>query len=163
MKRQLLMLLMSMMGVTIFAQKEVTVNAGTIVPLRVTNTVAAANVKIGDKVLFTVSRDINITGITAIPYGTSVSGRVTLAKKSSWWGTKGRLSVNITEILMPNGIVIPLENGNVNIQGTNRTVLSVCLFPFIWPACFICGSKVELQAGYEIQANVASNTKLIVE
>lgn len=164
MKKFLLMLLMSMVCTSIFAQKEVMVKAGTIVSLKATNTVAAANVKVGDKVQFTVSRDINIDGTTAIPYGTLVTGNVTLAKKSSWWGTKGRLSMDIKEIVMPNGTVIPLQNGNIQIQGKNRTALSVCLFALVvWPACFICGSKAEMQAGYEIQANVASNTKLIVE
>ena len=65
---------------------------------------------------------------------------------------------------MPNGTVIPLENGMVQIQGKNRTALSVVLFTFVvWPACFICGSKAEMQAGYEIQANVAANTTLKVE
>ena len=89
------------MCVSAFAQKEVQVKAGTIIPLRATNTVAAADVKAGDKVLFTVARDVNIDGVTAIPYGTSVSGIITLAKKSSWWGTKGRLSLNVTELVMP--------------------------------------------------------------
>lgn len=164
MKKFLFMFLMSMLCTSMFAQKEVLVKAGTIIPLKATNTVAAADVKVGEKVQFTVSRDINIHGVTAIPYGTLVTGNVKLAKKSSWWGTKGRLSIDITEVIMPNGTVIPLQNGNIQIQGENRTVLSVCLFALvIWPACFICGSKAEMQAGYEIQANVASNTTLVVE
>lgn len=155
---------MSLLSTTTFAQQEVTLKAGTIIPLKVVNTIAAADVAIGDKVGFSVSRDININGVTAIPYGTLASGKVTLAKKSSWWGTRGRLSVEITELVMPNGTVIPLENGNIQIKGKNRTALSVLLFCFVTiPACAICGSKAEMQNGYEIQANVATNTKLIVE
>ena len=164
MKKFLFTLVMSLVYVSVFAQKEVQLKAGTIIPLRATNTVAAADVKAGDKVLFTVARDINIDGVTAIPYGTSVSGVITLAKRSSWWGTKGRLSFNVTEMVMPNGTVIPLQNGMVQIQGKNRTTLSVVLFALVvWPACFICGSKAEMQAGYEIQVNVAANTALKVE
>ena len=75
---------MSLMCVSAFAQKEVQVKAGTIIPLRATNTVAAADVKAGDKVLFTVARDVNIDGVTAIPYGTSVSGIITLAKNATY-------------------------------------------------------------------------------
>ncbi|WP_455541364.1 hypothetical protein [Prevotella fusca] len=164
MRKFLFTLVMGLTCMSVFAQKEITVKAGTIVPLRATNTVAAAKVKVGEKVLFTVARDINIAGVTAIPYGTSVSGVVTLAKKSSWWGTKGRLTLNITELVMPNGTVIPLQNGIVQIQGKNRTALSVTLFALVvWPACFICGSKAEIPAGYEIQANVAANTTFTVE
>lgn len=164
MRNFLFTLFLSLLSTTTFAQQEVTLKAGTIIPLKVVNTIAAADVAIGDKVGFSVSRDININGVTAIPYGTLASGKVTLAKKSSWWGTRGRLSVEITELVMPNGTVIPLENGNIQIKGKNRTALSVLLFCFVTiPACAICGSKAEMQNGYEIQANVATNTKLIVE
>lgn len=155
------------MGLTfsaVFAQKEVTVKAGTIVPLKATNTVLARDVKQGDKVAFSVARDINVDGVTAIPYGTVASGTVTLAKKSAWFGTRGRLTVNVNELVMPDGTVIPLQNGEVKIQGKNRTALSVILFLFVTvPAAAITGSRAELQSGYEIQANVASNTTLKVQ
>lgn len=82
-----------MLSVATFAQKEVTVKAGTIVPLQIVNPTKAADVQKGKKVAFRVSRDINIDGVTAIPYGTLVNGSVYEAKKSSWWGTKGRLGI----------------------------------------------------------------------
>ena len=145
-------------------KKKLFLKQGRIVPLRSSNTVAAADVKVGEKVLFSVSRDINVGGVTVIPYGTAVSGKVTLAKRSSWWGTRGRLTVDINELLMPDGTVIPLQNGNIKILGKNRTVISVVLFAVvIWPACFLCGSKAEMQAGYEIQANIASNVTLKID
>ena len=147
------MLFMSMCYAFTYAQQEVTLKAGTLIPLRAQNTVAAANVKIGDKIPFTVSRDVQVGNITAIPYGTLASGIVTEAKKSKWWGTKGRLGIMINELVMPNGTVIPLDNGNLHVYGQNRTPLSVILFVFVWPACFICGSKAEMQAGYELQTN----------
>ena len=81
------------------------------------------------------------------------------AKRSSWWGTKGRLGIKISEMFGPNGEMIPLMNGDVYVTGKNRTTLSVLLFCFVTiPACFICGSKAEIPNGYEIQANVAANT-----
>ncbi len=157
-----MVLLAVSIGTTI--AQEVTVKAGTIVPLQVANYVKAADVKEGQKVLFKVSRDINVGGVTAIPYGTTVQGSVYEAKKSSWFGTKGRLGIKINEIVMPNGIVIPLNNGDIYVTGKNRTTLSVLLCCLVvWPAAFICGSKAELPNGYEIQANVAANTTFIVE
>ena len=151
------------MSISTFAQKEVTVKAGTLVPLQVVNSTKAADVMVGQKVAFRVSRDINIDGETAISYGTLVNGTVYEAKKSSWWGTKGRLGIRITEMYGPNGEMIPLTNGDVYVTGKNRTALSVVLFALVvWPACFICGSKAEIPAGYEIQANVAANTLIKV-
>ena len=160
MKKALFMCLaMCLLSVAAFAQKEVTVKAGTLVPLQVTNPTKAADVTVGQKVAFRVSRDINVDGVTAIPYGTIVNGTVYEAKKSSWWGTKGRLGIKISELYGPNGEMIPLTNGDVYVTGKNRTALSVCLcLCLVWPACFICGSKAEIPVGYEIQANVAANT-----
>ena len=151
------------MSLATFAQKEVTVKAGTLVPLQISNPTKAADVSVGQKVAFRVSRDINVDGVTAIPYGTIVNGTVTEAKKSSWWGTKGRLGIKINELFAPNGEMIPLANGDVYVTGKNRTALSVVLFALVvWPACFICGSKAEIPAGYEVQANVAANTPVKV-
>lgn len=160
------MFLLALSFVTVCAafSQEVTVKAGTIVPLQAVNAVKAADVDEGQKVSFRVSRDINVDGVTAIPYGTMVSGQVYEAQKSSWWGTRGRLGIRISEILLPNGEIIPLQNGDINIKGKNRTALSVVLFCVVtMPACFICGSKAEMPNGYEIQANVASNTTVKVK
>lgn len=156
-------LTLCLMSMTTFAQKEVTVKAGTLVPLQITNPTKAADVKEGQKVAFRVSRDINVDGVTAIPYRTTVNGTVYEAKKSSWWGTKGRLGIRINELITPNGDVVPLTNGDVYVTGKNRTALSVILFCFVtMPACFICGSKAEIPYGYEVQTNVAANTPVKV-
>lgn len=163
MKKLFVCLFLCILSVATFAQKEVTIKAGTMVPLQIVNPTKAVDVQKGQKVAFRVSRDINVKGVTAIPYGTFVNGSVYETKKSSWWGTKGRLGIKLDEIVMPNGEIIPLINGNVYVTGENRTTLSVVLFAlFVWPACFICGSKAEIPAGYEIQANVASNTMVKV-
>lgn len=163
MKKLFLCLVLCLMSMASFAQKEVTVKAGTLVPLQIANPTKAADVKEGQKVAFRVSRDINVDGVTAIPYGTTVNGTVYEAKKSSWWGTKGRLGIKINELITPNGEMIPLTNGDVYVTGKNRTALSVVLCALVvWPACFICGSKAELPAGYEVQANVAANTSVKV-
>ena len=159
MKKVFMCLALCLMSVSAFAQKEVTVKAGTIVPLQIVNPVKAADVSVGQKVAFRVSRDINVDGVTAIPFGTLVNGNVYEAKKSSWWGTKGRLGIKINELIAPNGEIIPLTNGDIYVTGKNRTTLSVLLFCFVTiPACFICGSKAEIPYGYELQANIAANT-----
>ena len=162
--KKLILLLACMMSLTSYAQSEVVVKAGTMVPLQNVNTTRATDVKVGDKMLFRVARDINVNGKTAIPYGTMVKGTVDQAKRSSWWGTKGRLRVNMTDICLPNGDIVPLDNCTAYVCGKNRTALSVSLFLFVvWPACFICGSKAEMQAGYEVVANVAANTTVKVD
>lgn len=135
-------------------QKKVTLPKGTIIPLQNINAVRAARVKVGANVPFKVSRDIVIDGVTVIPFGTTANGVVYQAKRSTVFGTKGRLGIRIDQITSPDGMNIPLE-GNVYVTGTNRTTLSILMFLFVtWPAMFISGTRAELPAGYEIQAIV---------
>jgi len=143
MKKILLSITIFMVASAIFAQ-EVIVKARTIIPLQVVNPVKAADVDEGQKIAFRVSRDINVKGVTAIPYGTLVQGTVYEAKKSSWWGTKGRLGIEVKEIVLPNSTVIPLTNGNVYTTGKNQTAISVVVFIFtLLP--FPCGQKHSYQ------------------
>lgn len=159
MKKTFLTLVMSLMCMFSYAQEEVTVKAGTIVPLQVVNPVKAADVDEGQKVLFRVSRDIVVNGKTAIPYGTTVQGTVYESKRSAWFGTKGRLGIKINEIVCNDGVVVPLTNGDVYVTGKNRTPVSILVFVFtLLP--IPCGTKAHLPSGYEIQANVAANTVL---
>lgn len=135
--------------------------SGTEIPIQIVTPVKAADVQKGQTIPFKVNKDISINGITVIPFGTAVKGTVYEAKKSSWWGTKGRLGIKIDNISLPDGGTIPLNNGNVYVTGTNRTALSVLLFLFITiPACGICGSKAQIPPGYEIVANVAETMTL---
>ena len=162
MKKLFFSLVLSIMAISATIAQEVTVKAGTIVPLQVVNPVKAADVDEGQKVLFRVSRDINVNGVTAIPYGTTVQGTVYEAKRSAVFGIKGRLGIKINEIVMPNGTVIPLTNGDIYVTGKNQTPLSVVVFLFtLFP--LPCGTKAHLPNGYEIQANVASTTTFMVE
>lgn len=140
---------------SVSAPEEYKLEGGTQIPLQNINYIRAAQLSIGQTVNFRVSRDVKVDDVELIPYGTIVKGKVYEAKKSSWFGTKGRLGIRIDNIELPNGITIPLTNGDVYVTGKNRTALSVLLFLFVtWPACFISGSKAELPSGYELVAQV---------
>ena len=139
-------------------EKKYVLKAGTEIPIQIISPVKAADVSVGQVIHFRVNRDINVDGKTMLPYGTPVKGTVYKAEKSSWWGTKGKLGIRIENITLPNGGIIPLQNGNVYVTGTNRTALAVVLFLVVTiPACAICGSKAEIPVGYEIIANVAKD------
>ena len=60
---------------------KVMLKAGTQIPLQVSNAVEAASVKVGQKIAFTVSRDVMVDGKTVIPFGTLAQGTVYEAKR----------------------------------------------------------------------------------
>lgn len=145
---------------SVFAQKKVTIKAGTIVPLQSINLVKAADVEEGQSVDFRVINDVKVDDVIAISKGTLVKGSVTEARKSSIAGTKGRLKISISNLILPNGEPIYFSNTNVSLSGKNRTPLAVVTALFIWPCIFIPGTKAVMPSGYEVQATVASNSEL---
>lgn len=144
------------------AQKKVTLKAGTIVPLQAVKQIKAADVNEGETVDFRVIHNIKVNDEILIPQGTIAKGVVSEAKKSSLAGTKGRLVININNIIHPTGEYIYFSNTSVRIYGQNRTPLSVVTALFVWPCIFIPGTKAVMPEGYEVQAVVASNTDLYV-
>ncbi len=146
----------------LFAQekKEVTIKAGTIVPLEAVNSVRAANVHVNQSVDFCVTADVKVDGEIVIPRGTIAKGTVYEAKLNTWMGTKGRLGIRIRNIILPNGDVLYLSNSDVYITGKNRTPGTVVATILILPCCLIHGTRAEMPAGYQIDAEIASTATI---
>ena len=162
MKRFLISMLMLIMAIAVIAQKQVTIKGGTIVPLESTAKIKAADVNVGQTVDFRVSRDVLVDGIVAIPCGTIAKGTVYEAKRSTAFGTKGRLGIKVRYLTLPSGENISFASSDIYIQGQNRTALSVVVFLFtLLP--FPCGSKAVMPLGYEFDATVANNTTVTIE
>lgn len=163
MKKTLAFLMCMAMAVTFaFAQKQVTVKAGTVVPLQSVKQVKAADVTEGETVDFQVISDVVVDGCIAIPKGTLAKGVVFEAKKSSLAGTKGRLVITISNVILPSGEQIFFSNTAARVYGKNRTPLAVITGLFVWPCIFIPGTKAVMPEGYEVQAVVAANTAVNV-
>lgn len=146
-----------------FAQKQVTVKAGTIVPLLSVNQVKAADVHEGQTVDFRVAQNVTIENFCAIPQGTLVKGIVSEARKSTVGGTKGKLIITINSMTLDNGEPLYFTNTDVRIYGHNRTPVAVVVGLFTGVGFLIPGSKAVMPAGYEIQATVAANTIITID
>lgn len=162
MKKMILSLALLALSGLAFAQKQVTIKGGTIVPVEAVKNVRATEVQVGQNVDFRVTRDIVVDGVVAIPTGTIVRGNVYEAKRSTAFGTKGRLGIRLRYLNLPSGDVVNFASSDVYIQGKNRTPISVVVFCL---TClpFPCGSKAELTTGVEYDATVASNTTVTIE
>jgi len=152
-------LLLAIASTTCFAQKTLTLKGGTIVPVKAIQNVRATQVEIGQNIDFQVASNVMVDNQVAIPAGTIVKGKVYEAKRSTAFGTRGRLGIELTHMYGPNGEFIPFTSSNIYIKGKNRTALSVVIFCL---TClpFPCGSKAELTCGVEYSATIASNTTI---
>ncbi len=160
--RKILILLAIAYSTTGIAQEknEVKIKAGTVVSLEAVNAVRASRSRVGEMVEFRVTRDVIADNQVVIPRGTIAKGSVYEAKCNTWWGTKGRLGIKLRNVVIPNGDVLYFSSSDVYITGKNRTPLSVVTFIFVWPCCFIHGSRAEMPAGYEVDAEIAGTTTI---
>ncbi len=144
------------------AQKQVTIKGGTVVPVEAIKEVKATSVHVGQIVDLQVSRDVIVDGIVAIKAGTIVKSTVYEAKRSTAFGTKGRLGLRIKYLTLPSGDTVTFSSSDIYIQGKNRTAISVIVFCFTYLP-FPCGSKAVLKPGIEYEAMVSANTTVTIE
>lgn len=71
--------------------REVTIPAGTVLPLQLTSSVASDTSQVEDKVSATLRSGLRVDGVVVLPAGTAVFGHVTSADRSN--KVKGRASI----------------------------------------------------------------------
>lgn len=164
MKNLTLLLLLIALPVAIFAEKQVIVKAGTIVPLVAVKQVRAKEIKNGQKIDFRVQRDIVVDDVCVVSQGTIVKGRVVDSRKSSLCGTKGRLIIDFPSLIMENGEGLYFADTQAKIYGRNRTPLALIIGAFTagW-GLLTPGTKAVLPKGYEVNATVAANTPVVIK
>jgi hypothetical protein len=95
--------------------REITVPAGTVLPLQLTSIVASDTSKVEDPVRATLRRGVNVQGVQALPAGTAVLGHVTSARRSA--KVKGRASIafRFNQVDLPGaGGHEPISTGTVS-------------------------------------------------
>ena len=78
--------------------REVTIPAGTVLPLRLTSSVASDRSGVEDPVHAQLRRTITVRGFGALPAGSAVSGYVTEAKESAKVKGRARLGVRFNTV-----------------------------------------------------------------
>lgn len=78
----------------------------------------------GDEIVFALTDDVVLMGKTYLVAGTPVIGRVSHSTAAKSWGRSGNMDIEITSIVPPYGMPIPLA-GSTSGTGGNTTVASV--------------------------------------
>lgn len=101
------------------AFREVTVPAGTTLPIRITQTLDSASTQQGDSFSGTVASDVVIDGVVAIPHGTAVSGRVDAVQEAAHFKGNSLLTIELTG-LRHRGSSVPLSTEPYSVAGKGR-------------------------------------------
>ena len=92
------------------AFREITIPAGTMLPLTLATTVGSDTSNVEDPVRATVRRDVTIGGVEALPAGTVVTGHVTNAQRSARVKGRAQVAFRFTRLDLPG------EGGRTQIR-----------------------------------------------
>lgn len=99
--------------------RNLTLAAGTTIPVRITQTLDSATTQTGDKFTGVIASDIVENGMVVLPAGTPVTGRVDEAKDASHFKGSSLLSISLTSISR-HGERIDVSTDSFSKQGEGR-------------------------------------------
>lgn len=119
--------------------------------------------KVGDNIVFKTDCNFVIDGITVIPKGTIGNAVVTQAQKSGYFGTGGQIAFVPKDIILKNGVHLPLTFETKKVSSaendSNMVIGVIGLGVF---ACFLHGANQKFPAGTKFQMIVAEDVDLLV-
>lgn len=135
---------------------ELTIKAGTPIPVRLQEAVDSETCTAGQTVRFLVTRDVSVNDIVVIKAGSEVIGDVTYSQKTGSLGKEGKVFLVVRYATAVDGTRVPLR-ANMSQSGDEKVALS-------WMVCpFIKGTSSMIPAGTETKAYVDYDTKLKIE
>ena len=99
--------------------RNITIPSGTVIPVRITQTLDSATTQIGNTFTGTVATDIVIDGLTAIRQGTPVTGNVTDAQEAAHYKGSSLLSIQLSSINRRGGR-LTVTSDPYTVQGKGR-------------------------------------------
>jgi len=101
------------------AYRDITVPAGTILPVRITQTLDSATAQPGQPFNGVVTREVVAGGLVVIPAGAPVSGTVVAAKDAAHFKGSSLLSIQITSLARHNH-TIAISTDAYSVEGKGR-------------------------------------------
>jgi hypothetical protein len=97
-------------------KKMVTVPAGTILLVRMIDTVDSSKNAVGSRFTASLETNLEVNGMVVAPAGTKVYGRLAQAKEAGRLAGKSELQLELTEIVV-NGSAYPILSSDYQVKG----------------------------------------------
>lgn len=100
----LLALLSSLLPAQTASSKPVIIPEGTVIQLKIHEPISSKLSDVGDEVITTIKKDVEVDGVVLLPAGTEVIGRITAAKGAKRPFKGGQLHISFDHVRLDNGI-----------------------------------------------------------
>ena len=151
-----------------FTPKKIKIPAGTLITLKMLQSVSTEDCSEGDIVSFSIVYDVMADGKKLITAGTKVTGNVLKCEKPKGVGKPGTVEIDISNLKI-NGNILPLSAAPLKNVGEDRKMLAyavgggLCLFVWViggLAVFFIKGEDGKIDAGKIIEGNVSTDIEL---
>ena len=145
------------------ASKNLTIQEGQIIRVRLLEAVDSKYANTGDILNFETTERLEIDGTTVIENNARVTGSIIKSTKNKSLGKKGQLDISIDYVQAKNGINVPLRfNSSQEGKGSSAGVIAgaVLVSPV---ALFIKGKSARIEKGTEFNTYVSRTTNVALE
>jgi len=135
---------------------------GTLVILRVQETINPEVMGPGDIVKLEVAEDVKVDNKVVIERGTPAIAEVVTAEKKGYVGKAGRIALAVRSTTAVDGQKVPLR-GTIRREGEEKVGTSVAVSVIVCPlALLMKGESATIPAGSEVKAYVDSTLQIKV-
>ena len=160
----------ALLGNTKYISQRVIIPANMVVTMTNLDELNSKTIQEGDVVRFTVSDDVLVGDVIAIPRGMEVNGTVTKARKSGRFGKDGKIEIMYDNVRAADGSPVALMVGDKTKDQYKRTAGAVgasaagavILGPVgLVGGLFVHGNEVDIPAGTTMYAETKANTEVV--
>jgi hypothetical protein len=144
-----------------------TLEDGTPIKLRISQTVSSADAHVNDRVEFEVLEDIKVADTLIVPKGGIACGTVTEAQPKRWVGRGGKLEIVMDSVRLVDGEKAALRatkevkgGGHAGAMTIGIVASGVLFFPVAPLFLFIHGKDINIAKGTELQTFINGNFTL---
>ena len=147
--------------------REVLLENGTRVRLKLADKVSTAFNNEGDEVNFTVAEDVKLGDTVLIGEGERAVGLISELYTRGRVGKAGRLTINLEHVKAINGKRVALT-GSISRKGEEKIILSGALALLAGPPVSLLfllmrGTDAQIPEGYQYQARIDRDTILVLD
>ena len=147
----------------LLAQTQKTISEGTVIRVRLLETLDSRQAKMGDIVNLEATEPIMVDGVTLIEPGAKVVGKVIDATKNKSMGRKGKLDFSIDYVRAKDGQNVALSS-NIKQGGNDAVVGVVAAAVIVSPlALFIKGKAAVVEKGTEFSVYVSKSANITIK
>ena len=151
----ILLLVLCFLSASLSIAAEITIKAGTAVPVRLEEAVSSETVTAGQTITFTVTRDVTVDDVVVIKAGSEVLGEIAHSQKTGTFGKEGEVSLVVRHTTAVDNTMVPLR-ATLSQHGEEKMAVSFLFCPFIK------GTSSMIPVGTETKAYVDYDTKIQV-